>query len=54
MIVGYKKNSKRKDAMIYTRTNVNTIRNQSGTTKQNLDLDRWVTQLTQYLNGSAS
>ena len=41
MLVGYKKNSKRKDQMVYSRVNVN-LRNQSRAVIQNVDLAKWV------------
>ena len=41
MLVGYKKNSKRKDGMVYTRVNVN-LRSQSRAVIPNVDLTKWV------------
>ena len=40
MLVGYKKNSKRKDPMVFTRANVN-LRNHSRAVLQNVDLSKW-------------
>ena len=40
MLVGYKKNSKRKDPMVYTKVTVNR-RNHSRAVLQNVELDKW-------------
>ena len=41
MLVGYKKNSKRKDAMVYSKVNVN-LKNKSRAVIQNVELAGWV------------
>ena len=41
MLVGYKKNSKRKDQLVYTRVTVN-LRKQSRAVLQNVELAKWV------------
>ena len=41
MLVGYKKNSKRKDQMVYSRVNIN-LRNHSRAVIQNVELGKWV------------